>query len=165
MDTDRLRERKLSRKGTEIDSRYAGKTHDFGGNIQALTSPRGIPLWASDVLPDGVHDITASRTPVLAIPRPHLRDLPVLAEPGHQGTGPGALTPVKKPHDSGELDITTKTCNKLLRALQALGERSFTLLTQRRTIPQHVTMSPRKIGTLARAALALTHFEHKTITA
>jgi hypothetical protein len=30
---------------------YAGKTHDFGGNIQALFYPSGISLWVSDVLP------------------------------------------------------------------------------------------------------------------
>jgi hypothetical protein len=36
---------------------YAGKTHDFGGNIQALFYPSGIPLRVSDVLPGNVHDL------------------------------------------------------------------------------------------------------------
>ena len=36
VDTDRCREKTLSRKGMVIDLWYAGKTHDFGGNIQAL---------------------------------------------------------------------------------------------------------------------------------
>jgi hypothetical protein len=40
----------VSRKGKTIDLWYAGKTHDFGGNIQALFYPSGIPLWVSDVL-------------------------------------------------------------------------------------------------------------------
>ena len=36
VDTDRCREKTTSRKGKTIDLWYAGKTHDFGGNIQAL---------------------------------------------------------------------------------------------------------------------------------
>lgn len=44
IDTDRVTEPKLSRKGRLIDAWYAGKTHDFGGLIQALMNPRGIPL-------------------------------------------------------------------------------------------------------------------------
>jgi hypothetical protein len=51
VDTDRCREKTTSRKGKTIDLWYAGKTHDFGGNIQALFYPSGIPLWVSDVLP------------------------------------------------------------------------------------------------------------------
>src|SRR5690349_20096413 len=54
VDTDRCREKTLSRKGKVIDLWYAGKTHDFGGNIQALFYPCGIPLWISDVLPGNV---------------------------------------------------------------------------------------------------------------
>ena len=48
-------------KGKIIDLWYSGKTHDFGGNIQALFYPSGIPLWVSDVLPGNVHDLAAAR--------------------------------------------------------------------------------------------------------
>ena len=41
VDTDRCREKTVSRKGEVIDLWYAGKTHDFGGNIQALFYPCG----------------------------------------------------------------------------------------------------------------------------
>jgi hypothetical protein len=51
VDTDRCREKTLSRKGKIIDPWYAGKTHDFGGNVQALFYPSGVPMWVSDVLP------------------------------------------------------------------------------------------------------------------
>jgi hypothetical protein len=34
--SDRVRETKTSRKGKEIDAWYSGKTHDFGGLLQAL---------------------------------------------------------------------------------------------------------------------------------
>ena len=41
VDAGRCREKTTSRKGKTIDLWYAGKTHDFGGNIQALfTRPR-----------------------------------------------------------------------------------------------------------------------------
>ena len=50
----------------------AGKTQDFGGNIQALFYPSGIPLWVSDVLPGNVHDLAAARQNVLGILRPFL---------------------------------------------------------------------------------------------
>ena len=43
VDADRCREKTVSRKGTAIDLRYSGKTRDFGGNIQALFYPCGIP--------------------------------------------------------------------------------------------------------------------------
>jgi hypothetical protein len=43
--TDRLHEKTTSKKGRENDRWYSGKTHGFSGNIQALTAPRGIPLW------------------------------------------------------------------------------------------------------------------------
>ena len=42
VDTDRCREKTTSRKGKTIDVSYAGKTHDFGGKIQALFYPSGI---------------------------------------------------------------------------------------------------------------------------
>ena len=47
VDTDRCHQKTTSRKGKTIDLWYSGKTHDFGGNIQALFYPSGIPLWVS----------------------------------------------------------------------------------------------------------------------
>lgn len=164
IDTDRVTEPKLSRKGKQIDAWYAGKTHDFGGLVQALMNPRGIPLWVSEVMPGSVHDITAARALVLAILAPYVNDMPVLADGGYEGAGHGVLTPVKKPKDGYELDPDTRTYNKLLRSLRCLGERGFALLVTRWKTLQHVTISPRRITDLARAALVLTQFEHKMIT-
>src|SRR5208282_5948070 len=36
---DRCREKTLGRKGREIDLRYSGKKHDFGGNVLAVLRP------------------------------------------------------------------------------------------------------------------------------
>jgi hypothetical protein len=46
--SDRCAEKTISKRGREIDRWYSGKAHDPGGNIQGLSSPRGIPLWVSD---------------------------------------------------------------------------------------------------------------------
>ena len=159
-----MHERKTSRKGKEIDAWYSGKTHDFGGLLQVLMAPYGVPLWTSEVLPGSVHDITATRDLVLATLAPYLRHLPVLTDGRYDGAGQGVYTPVNRPKHGYELDSDTHTHNRLLRGLRCFGERGFALLTQRWTTLQHVTLSPRRIGQIARAALVLTHFEHRIIT-
>jgi DDE superfamily endonuclease len=161
---DRLKEKTISRKGKEIDRWYSGKAHSFGGNIQALFTPSGIPLWVSPVLPGGVHDITAAREHVLAVLRPFLKDLPALADSGYEGAGCGIHVPVKRPAGGGELDLNTRTRNALLCSLRCLGERGFALMSQRWRTLQRVMLSPGKIGDIAQAALVLVQFEHKMIT-
>ena len=165
IDTDRLGVKTLSKKGKTIDAWYSGKTHDFGGNIQALTRPDGFPIWISPVEPGSVHDLTAARAHVLgALYAAASRGLPTLADPGYEGAGIGVHTPVKQPADGSELDINTRTRNMLLRSLRCLGERGFALLVGRWRTLQHVTVSPSKISKIARAALVLTHFEHGYLT-
>ncbi|MQA17481.1 MAG: IS5/IS1182 family transposase, partial [Pseudonocardiaceae bacterium] len=88
--TDRLRVKTTSKKGKIIDSWYSGKTHDFGGNIQALTRPDGLPVWVSPVEPGSTHDLTAARAHVLgALYAAAGRGLPTLADPGYDGAGLG----------------------------------------------------------------------------
>lgn len=163
VDSDRCHEKTVSRKGRDIDVWYSGKKKDFGGNIQALFYPCGIPLWVSDVLPGNVHDLAAARENVLGVLRPFLDAMPVLADPGYEGAGHGVHVPVKKPAGVKELDIDTRARNALLRSVRCLGERGFALLTQRWRTLQHVTASPGRIGLIARAAFVLVLFEHKMI--
>ena len=163
VDSDRCGEKTLSRKGAEIDLWYSGKKHDFGGNIQALLYPGGLPMWVSDVLPGNVHDLAAAREEVLAVLRPFLDQMPALADGGYEGAGHGVQTPVKKPKGAKELDINNRTRNALLRSMRCLGERGFALLTQRWQVLRHVTASPGKIGKIARAALVLLLFEYKML--
>jgi hypothetical protein len=160
----RLREKIISVKGAQIDPWYAGKTHDFGGNVQVLSEPGGLPVWSSDVEPGGVVDIDAARTHVLPAVYPTAARLPILADPGYQGAGHGVHTPFKQPADGSELAVDNRAYNALLRALRSLGERGFALLTQRWTTLQHITLSPGRIGDLVRAALVLTHFEYGRIS-
>ena len=163
IECDRLHEPTVSRKGREIDAWYSGKTHGFGGNVQALMDPRGVPRWVSDVLPGHVNDLAAARELVLAILWPYTEDMPVLADGGYIDAGCGVLTPVPRRADGIPLHHDQRTYNKLLRGLRCLGERGFALLVERWKALRHVTMSPSRITELARAALVLTHFEHRMI--
>ena len=161
---DRCHEKTVSRKGREIDLWYSGKKKDFGGNIQALFYPGGLPMWVSGVLPGNVHDLAAARETALPVLRDYTDKMPGLADCGYEGAGHGMLTPVKKPKGVKELDINTRTRNMLLSSARCLGERGFALLSQRWKTLQHVTASPSEIGPIARAALVLVLFEHKRLT-
>lgn len=163
---DRLAEKTTSAKGKQIDRWYSGKAHEHGGNIQALLTPDGFPLWVSDVEPGSVHDLTAAREHVLgALYWAYSQlDLTTLADNGYDGAGIGVFTPVKQPADGQTLDPDTRTYNALLRGLRCLGERGFALLTGRWRTLQHFTTSPRRIGHIVKAALVLTHFEHGRLT-
>lgn len=158
---DRCREPAISVKGEVIDLWYSGKAHTHGGNIQAVLAPDGFPLWISEAEPGSVHDITAARRHALpALYHAAAADLPTLADPGYDGAGIGVHMPVKQPAGGQELDINTRTRNAIQRSLRCLGERGFALLTGRWRTLQHITASPSKISDIARAALALTHFEY-----
>lgn len=161
--SDRCADKKTSKKGREIDKWYSGKAHEPAGNVQALTAPGGVPLWASDVLPGSTHDLTAARELVLPEARPYLGKLPFLADSGYEGAGAGVHVPLKKPA-RGELDIDTKTRNALLRSLRYQGERGFALMSQRWRTLQRVMVSPTTIGDIVKSALVLTQFEHKMLS-
>jgi len=91
VDTDRLRVKTLSKKGKVIDAWYSGKTHDFGGNVQALTRAGGFPVWISPVEPGSVHDLTAARAHVLgALYAAASRDCPPSPTPATKAPGSGS---------------------------------------------------------------------------
>jgi len=162
VDTGRLRVTTISRKRKQIDLWYSGKKHDFGGNIQAVMRPDGLPIWVSAVEPGSVHDLAAAQEHALgALHAAAARGLPTLADPGYEGAGIGVYTPFKQPTDARRLGVDNRTYNALLRSMRCLGERGFALLIGRWRILQHVTACPKKISALANAALVLTQFEHR----
>jgi hypothetical protein len=71
------------------------------------------------------------------------------------------LTPVPQRADGNPLHVNARTYNKLLRGLRCLGERGFAVLTERWKVLEHITLSPRRITQIARAALAITYFERR----
>ena len=85
---DGLGEKATSVKGTTFDRWYSGEHHGQDGNIQAVTTPDGFPIWASPVEPGSVHDITAAEHHTLGALywAASQLDLPTLADGGYQGT-------------------------------------------------------------------------------
>ncbi|HWD00983.1 MAG TPA: transposase family protein, partial [Amycolatopsis sp.] len=118
---DRCSEKTTGVKGKQIDLWFSGKAHESGGNVQALSTPDGVPLWVSDVEPGSVHDLTAAREHVLgALYWAASRlDLPTLADGGYGGAGIGVHTPIKQPADGQVLDADNRTYNALLRGCGA----------------------------------------------
>ena len=156
-----------SAKGEEISLWYSGKTRSYGANVQAVMHPGGLPIWTGPAEPGSVPDIDAARVHALpALYRAAARGLPALADGGYQGAGIGVHTPVKNAKQKKgtaprELDENQRTRNLLLRGLRCRGERGFALLARRWAALQHVTASPSRVTEITRAALVLTHWEHK----
>lgn len=145
-------------RGTDLW--YAIRIKHFAGNVQFLAAPDGTPLWVSDVEPGSIHDLAAARTHALpdlyqAAARHHL---PTLADIGYLGAGTGIHVPFRKHPDlPGDIGIDNESHNKILRALRFPGERAMAELKQRWRTLQYVTLSPRRIGSIGQAALALNH--------
>jgi hypothetical protein len=138
---------------------FSQKHKAFGGNVQFLSARDGTPLWVSEVEPGSTPDITAAR--VHALPALYKRPPPTacrtLADKGYTGAGIGIHVPVRRPKGKSEqaLHADTRTTNTLIRDLRALGERAAAELKERWRALKHVTLSPSRIGDIARAALVL----------
>ena len=161
--TDRCAETTESVKGETINAWYSGKHRAPGGNMQAVMRPDGQPILVSDVAPGHRHDLTVARdTDVIGALNwaACQLDLPTLADSGYDGAGQGIKTPVKQPADGQVLAPDNQAYNTLLRSTRCLGERGFALLTGRWRALQRVTVSPRRVGELAQAALVLTRIEN-----
>jgi hypothetical protein len=165
---DRCATTTIGKKKKPVHVWYSGKHRSFGANIQAVIRPDGLPLWTSPVTAGRLHDSTAAAhhhiLAALYWAADHL-NLPTLADAGYHGTGPGIHTPIKLPNTGrGHLTTNQHTHNQLLRSLRAPGERGFALLTSRWKALRHTTASPSRTGQHVRAALALTHYEHRHTT-
>ncbi|MFD8263268.1 transposase family protein, partial [Streptomyces griseoluteus] len=69
----------------------------------------------------------------------------------------GIHVPIRRPRGKSEraLDPDTRTRNTLIRDLRAHGERAAAELKERWRTLKHVSLSPGRIGDIARAALVL----------
>ncbi|WP_239134565.1 transposase family protein [Rugosimonospora africana] len=162
--TDRLAETTTSVKGEQIDAWYSGKHRDFGANIQAIMRPDGLPIWTSPAAPGHLHDWSCAQLhdiPGALYWAASQLHLPALADTGYEGAGHGIHTPYKQPADGTALAPDNRAYNALLRAKRAPGERGFAILTGRWRALRHTTASPRSLGDIVQAALALTHFEYR----
>lgn len=160
--TDRTGETTTSVKGAIINTWYSGKHRAFGGNVQAIMRPDGLPVWVSDVVAGHHHDMTVARgvglLGALYWAASQL-GLPALADGGYDGAGAGVHTPVKQPGRGQVLAPDNQAYNALHRATRCRGERGFALLTGRWKALRRITASPRRIGDYVKAGLVLLHIE------
>jgi hypothetical protein len=162
--TDRCAQLTTNRDGKPVHAWYSGKHRAFGGNIQAVIRPDGLPLWTSPVAEGRTHDSTMAAGLDIYAALYRAADqlgLPALADSGYHGAGPGIHTPVKLPVGSTQLTPDQQAYNQLQRGLRAPGERGFALLTGRWKALRRITASPSRTGTIVQAALTLTHIEHR----
>lgn len=139
---------------------FSQKHKAFGGNVRFLVAPDSTPLWVSNAEPGSTPDITAARLHAFpALYKAAADGLPTLADKGYigAGIGIGIHVPIRRPKGRSEqaLHADTRTRNNLIRGIRAPGERAAAELKQRRRALQRVTISPSRIGDIARAALAL----------
>ncbi|MFJ2567961.1 transposase family protein [Streptomyces sp. NPDC087568] len=84
---------------------------------------------------------------------------PIQTNPAYRVSQPrlSERVPVRRPKGQSEraLHTDTRTTNSLIRGMRALGERAAAELKQRWRTLQHITISPSRIGDIARAALTL----------
>src|SRR3954469_2609182 len=83
--TDRCAETVTSAKGTTINSWYSGKHHAFGGNVQAVMRPDGVPIWTSAVITRHDHDARAQHVLGALYWSASQLHLPALADSGYEG--------------------------------------------------------------------------------
>ncbi|MFF1568668.1 transposase family protein [Streptomyces sp. NPDC058293] len=123
---------------------FSQKHKALGGNVQFLVAPDGTPLWVSDVEPGSPPDITAARIhALLALYKAAAHRLPALTDKGYIGAGIGIRIPVRRPASTNGNSPRTRMCNRLLRHVRALGERTADELKQRwRTAAHHAQPQP-----------------------
>lgn len=137
--SDRCAATTTSAKGATINSWYSGKHRAFGGNVQAVMRPDGLPVWVSGAAPGHLHDLTVARDAgalgALYWSASQL-GLPTLADSGYEGAGHGVKVPVKQPGcgqaGGGQaLAAPHLAYNTLHRGIRCRGERGFAMLTGR----------------------------------
>lgn len=142
---------------------WSGKHKDHGGNIQVLSHPDGFPAWVSDVRPGREHDTTCAKNATDLLPALEFYDaeyhIPTLTDLGYLNLSTAIRHPHKKPKGA-ELTEKQSTYNKVIRAVHAPAERANALLKETFAALQLVSLSPTRIGAIAKAALVLLHLEH-----
>jgi hypothetical protein len=131
---------------------YSGKHKAQGGNVQILADPSGFPVWSSEVEPGSTHDITAAHVHCLGALYKSAADcVPTLADKGYEGAGIGVHSPVK----GRNLDVDSQSCNALLTAMRAPGERANAELKGRWRCLQRIRLCPKMISMIVAAAIVL----------
>lgn len=128
-----------------------------------LCLPCGFPIWVSPVRPGCEHDTTFAKAAIGLIPALEALDaevgIPTLTDLGYLDLSPAIRHPRKKPN-GGELTEAQTTYNKVIRGVHGIGERADSLLKTTFKALRRVSLSPWRIGAIAKAALGLLRLEH-----
>jgi hypothetical protein len=156
-----------SAKGGKISLRYPGRKRRYGAGVQAVVTPAGSRCGPARPGParsrTPAPPAAAPCPPCTAPPPAACRPWPTAAARAPaSASAPRSRAPRRKKGAApGEPGDSQRTRNLLLRGLRCQAERGFALLTRRWAALQHVTASPSRITEITRAALVLTHWEHK----
>jgi hypothetical protein len=141
-------------------------------NLQVVAAADGYSLWIGDARPGREHEVTAAHhtgvgeaIALINIGVPEDEHLLVPVDLGYEKFRdfPAVRCGHKKPK-TGELTIDQRQYNKVLGALCALAEKANANLKVRFKCPDKIGLNPWRIGTVARACLALFHFERPRLT-
>lgn len=142
---------------------WSGKHRHHGGNVQVLSDPDGWPLWTSPVRPGREHDTTCAKAAEGLLPTLEEAaaeaNLLTLTDLGYQNLSPALRTPIKKPK-RGELTVEHKAYNLLIRGVHCVAERANSLLKTTFKALRRVSLDPRRIGAIVKAAHVLLRLEH-----
>ncbi|WP_433425745.1 HARBI1 family protein [Microtetraspora malaysiensis] len=142
---------------------WSGKHKHHGGNIQVLSDPEGFPLWTSEVRPGREHDTTCAKTAdglLVALEQAATETgLLTLTDLGYENLSPAIRTPVKKPKNA-ELTEEQKAYNQVIRGVHAVAERANSLLKMTFKALRRVSLDPRRIGAITKAAHVILRLEH-----
>lgn len=142
---------------------WSGKHKHHGGNIQVLSDPGGWPLWTSDVRPGREHDTTCAKAAAGLLPMLEEAatgaNLFTLTDLGYENLSPAIRTPIKKPR-GGELTVEQRAYNQLIRGVHGVAERANSLLKTTFKALRRVSLDPRRIGAIVKAAHVLLRLEH-----
>jgi hypothetical protein len=164
LDGTLIRTDRIAMRGPNgADLWWSGKRKHHGGNIQVLSDADGFPVWVSEVRPGREHDTTCAKAAVHLLPAlellEHEEGIPTLTDLGYEHLSPALRHPCKKPKGS-ELTEAQTTYNKVIRGVHGMSERANALLKETFAALRIVSLSPTRIGTIAKAALVLLYLEH-----
>jgi hypothetical protein len=134
-------------------TRYSGKHHHHGINVQALTDEHGEPAFPGQARPGSTPGLPAARADGI-ITTVTETDVETSADPGYLGAGGTIRTPVRRPKGKGH-NGREKRGNHAHARLRAPVERAFATLKRRRILDL-VRISPNRITPLLHAILTVT---------
>ncbi|MCX5317231.1 transposase family protein [Streptomyces sp. NBC_00154] len=144
----------------KADLWWSGKHKHHGGTSRSLPHPTAGRSGSRRSRPGREHDTTRARTHGLIAALNRLAgtlDIP-LTDLGYQNAGAGLRHPVKKPK-GGELTDDAKAFNSVIRGVHGVAERANVLLKVTLKALRRVSLDPKAITRITRAALVLLQME------